>query len=171
MNNSLTVAEQGKALTFTFDDLLRYHGPGFPGGVAHGFKVMEAAFPLLSNDAPLERRELHILTAFPGPGARDAFEMVARTLTDGRYTVDTTLDKNQALESANGRYFFQFSYRGTVVDAVIKPGHVRPEFVALGRKTDRTEAEDAELNALKQEMADRLMALPGREIYHVAVVG
>lgn len=41
--DSITVSEAGTPLTFTFADLTRYQGPGFPGGVAHAPK---AAFPL-----------------------------------------------------------------------------------------------------------------------------
>ena len=38
---SIEVLEEGKLLSFRFDEMLNYHGPGFPGGVAHGFKVMQ----------------------------------------------------------------------------------------------------------------------------------
>ena len=81
---SIEVLEEGKLLSFRFDEMLNYHGPGFPGGVAHGFKVMQRAFPLLDDGNLLERREISFVTAFPGPGARDAFELVTRCLTDGR---------------------------------------------------------------------------------------
>ena len=33
---SIEVLEEGKLLSFRFDEMLNYHGPGFPGGVAHG---------------------------------------------------------------------------------------------------------------------------------------
>ena len=46
---SIEVLEEGKLLSFRFDEMLNYHGPGFPGGVAHGFKVMQRAFPLLDD--------------------------------------------------------------------------------------------------------------------------
>ena len=39
----------------------------------------------------LERREIELVTAFPGPGGRDAFEMVTRCVTDGRIHVDKDL--------------------------------------------------------------------------------
>ena len=49
---SIEVLEEGKLLSFRFDEMLNYHGPGFPGGVAHGFKVMQRAFPLLDDGEP-----------------------------------------------------------------------------------------------------------------------
>ena len=48
----LTVLENGKPLRYGVRDLTLFHGFGFPGGVAHGFKVMQRAFPLLSPAAP-----------------------------------------------------------------------------------------------------------------------
>ena len=88
---SIEVLAAGKLLSFRFDEMLNYHGPGFPGGVAHGFKVMQRAFPLPDDGNLLERREISFVTAFPGTGARDAFELVTRCLTDGRYVVDKEL--------------------------------------------------------------------------------
>lgn len=78
----LTVYESGQPIDFTFADLMKYHGPEFPGGVAHGFTVMRHAFSILGD---VERREVLVRTAFPGPGGRDAVEMVLRAVTDGRY--------------------------------------------------------------------------------------
>ena len=46
---------------------------------------------MLNNGKLLERREIELVTAFPGPGGRDAFEMVTRCVTDGRLHVDKDL--------------------------------------------------------------------------------
>src|SRR4051812_6757989 len=81
----LAVLDRGARLEFGFDDLMRYHGPSSPGGVAHADKVLELALPLLGD--PPERREVEVATAFGGPGARDGFELVLRAVTEGRYAV------------------------------------------------------------------------------------
>jgi len=87
----LSVVEGGTPLAYTFDDLMKYHGPNAPGGVAHAFTVLQRALPLLGGGAPVERREVEIATAHGGPGVRDAFEVVTRAVTGGRYTVDAAL--------------------------------------------------------------------------------
>lgn len=166
---TLAVMEAGHPIAFSFEDLLKYHGRGFPGGVAHGFKVMERALPLLADGQPPERRDIAIETAFHGPGARDAFELVTRAVTDGRYRVDATLAGDDVLESPKGRYFFRLRYRGCAVALTLRPGHVRQEFVALGRTESRTEAEEIRLAYLKEEMATRLMGLPADALYTAAV--
>ena len=85
---SLLVEDCGREISFTFDDMMRYHGAHSPAGVAMAFKVMQRAFAALSPDGPTPRREVTVRTAFRGPGARDGFEAVTRGVTDGRYTVD-----------------------------------------------------------------------------------
>lgn len=166
MSEEIHVLENGKALRFTFAELMHYHGFGFPGGVAHGFQVMRRAFPLLDDGNPPERREIVINTAFGGPGARDAFEMVTRGLTEGRYTVDPKLAAVERGETLKG-YVFLLSYRGRTLRLTIRDGIVRDEFIALGRKKDRTPAEELRLTELKQDMADRVMALRPEDAYDV----
>ena len=122
---------------------------------------------MLSPDAPPERREITIRTAFRGPGARDAFEMVTRCLTEGRYTVDPALAKPGRGETLAG-YVFELTYRDRTVRLQIRDGHVRDEFISLGRKPGRTPEEETRLTWLKAEMAARLLALPATEIYEEA---
>src|ERR1700754_4772752 len=56
MTKSLTVEERGRPITFTLDDMLRYHGGHSPAGVAMAFKVMQRALAYLSPDGPPDRR-------------------------------------------------------------------------------------------------------------------
>ena len=164
MIDFIVVNEDGRPLTFSVEDLNRYHGFGFPGGVAHAFKVMQRALPLLSPDAPVERREITIRTPFKGAGARDAFEMVTRATTEGRYTIEDALLALERGEILKG-YVFVLGYRGKSVKLVIREGIVREEFILLGRKPDRTPEEDVRLAGLKQDMAERLLRLPADEVY------
>jgi hypothetical protein len=166
--DTVTVLENGVPISFSFADLIKYHGFGFPGGVAHAFKVMQRAFPLLDDGRPPERRELVLETMFAGPGARDAFEMVTRMATSGRYTVQPRPSHADPLHDWMKRYVFTWSYRGKTVEIAIRPGHVREEFLLLGAKTVRSEADEARLAELKTEMADRLMSTPAEAIYAAA---
>lgn len=164
MIDFLVVHEDGRPLTYTVEDLNRYHGFGFPGGVAHAFKVMQRALPLLSPDAPPERHEITVRTPFKGQGGRDAFEMVTRATTEGRYTIDDGLLALERGEILKG-YVFVLGYQGRQVKLIIREGIVREEFILLGRKPDRTPEEDQHLAWLKQDMAERLLRLPADEVY------
>jgi hypothetical protein len=160
----LTVLEAGRPIAFTYADLMLYHGHGFPGGVAHAFAAMAAAFPLLDHGQPLERREITIRTAFRGPGGHDALEMVTRARTDGRFEVAPDLSEPQRGTTLQN-YVFAFTYRGRTVTVHVAEGIVRDEFIALGKQATRTATEEARLEVLKQEMADRILGQPPAAVY------
>jgi hypothetical protein len=161
---TIDVLDNGHPLAFSFADMMRYHGPGSPGGVAHAFKVMERAFPLLDPDGPPERREIRIETPFGGPGARDAFELVTRAVTGARYVVDPSLAR-----SARGRtlerFVFKLAYRARAATLLVREGFVPDEFIDLARREDRTATEEARLDAMKAEMARLLMSTSAADVY------
>ncbi len=164
----LEVIDRGQRFQFSFEDLMRYHGPGSPGGVAHGFKVLERALPLLAPDGLCERREIVVDTAFGGPGARDAFELVTRAVTGDRYRVDAELarpERGKALE----RFVFRLGYRDRVVTLELRDGFVTDEFIDLARTDPRSAGQERRLDVLKREMAERVMARPAAKVYDAAV--
>ncbi len=166
MRGPIVVCDAGTVLRFGFDDLLRYHGPGFPGGVAHGFTAMERALPLLADDGVPQRREIRLDTAFPGPGARDGVELVTRAVTGDRFVVDPSLGRPERGVTLE-RYVFRFTHRDRVVTVQIRDGFVTDEFIALSRPPGRSAAQEAHLSVLKKQMADRLLAVPAAEVYDV----
>jgi hypothetical protein len=167
VTDTLEVVDEGVVLAFSFDEMLRYSGPGSPAGVAMAFKAMELAFSLLDpGGGPLERRRIVVKTAFRGPGARDGFELVTRGLTEGRYVVDAALERPER-GNALAQFVFQPRYGEVAVTLLVREGQVTDEFVDLARKPDRTPADEAHFTDLKQTMADRLMASSPEEIFEV----
>jgi hypothetical protein len=164
MTRTLDVLDRGRLLAFSFDDLMKYHGPGSPGGVAQGFKVLERALPLLDPAGPCERREIHIRTAFGGPGARDAFELVTRAVTGDRFEIDMALarpERGRAME----RFVFELTYRERTVTLSVRDGIVPDEFIALARTDPRTPEQEQRFAQLKEEMVAQVMPMPADEVY------
>ena len=166
---TLVVLDHGEPISISFDDLLKYHGRASIAGVAHAFKAMERAFPLLSPGQPPARYDITVQSAFPGGGARDAFEMVTRAVTGDRYEVAPELAGTEVPEAPGGRFFFRLSYRGTVVDLALRQGLVPEEFLQVACREAPTPAEADRAQELKEEMADRLLKLPPGEVYDAEV--
>lgn len=164
MTSALAVVERGTPISFSFEDLRRYHGAGSPGGVAHAFKVLERALPLLEPHGKCERREIVIETAFGGPGARDAFEVVTRAVTDGRFRVDLSLTLPRR-GRARERFVFRLAYRGRATTLALRDGFVSEDFIDLARTESRTGEQERTLDAMKQDMAERVMSRPADEVY------
>ena len=163
---SLELLDGGAPVAFTFADMLRYHGPGSPGGVAHAFKVLERALPVLGPDGPLERRAVHIRTAFGGPGARDGFELVTRAVTEHRYVVDASLVRPHRGPAAE-RFVFCLTAAETRATLVLRDGFVTDDFVRLAGKEDRSSEEERVLAELKLAMADCVMGAAAADVYDV----
>src|SRR3954471_20637151 len=168
VTESLQVVDGDRTIAFTFEDMMAYHGPHSPAGVAMAFKVMQCAFGHLSEGAPPSRRTVAVRTAFRGPGARDGFEVVTRGVTEGRYTVDRSL-----LRAERGRLLEDFVFEITVADRsatfVLRDGFVTDEFIDLARTENRTAQQDARLRYLKAELAQRILATPAADV--VDIVG
>jgi hypothetical protein len=166
MTEALTVEERGRTITFTFDDMMRYHGPHSPAGVAMAFKVMQRAFAALSPDRPPERRSVNVRTAFRGPGARDGFEAVTRAVSDGRYTVDRALvraDRGRLLED----FVFVVGIADRAATLVLRDGFVTEQFIDLARTEDRTEAQERRLDDLKAQLAQRVMSAAAAHVLDI----
>ena len=164
MTDALAVEECGRTITFTFDDMMRYHGPHSPAGVAMAFKVMQRAFAALSPDGAPARRSITVRTAFRGPGARDGFEAVTRAVSDGRYVVDRSLVRGD-LGRLREDFVFVVTVEGRTATLLLRDSFVTDEFVDLARAENRTEAQEQRLDALKAQLAQRVMATPAADVY------
>ena len=162
----IEVTERGQTIAYSFEDMMKYHGPGSPGGVAQAFKVMERAFPVLAPDGPPIRRDVAIRTSFGGPGARDGFEAVTRAFTGDRYTVDPDLARPE-LGRERERFVFEVSYGERTVTLVVRDGIIDPEFIDLVRTEGRSEEQKARLEVLKAELAERTMGLAAADVYDI----
>jgi hypothetical protein len=165
----IVVLDTGREVSFSFDEMLNYHGGGSPGGVAHAFKVLERALPLLDPAGLVERRAILIETSFGGPGARDAFELVTRAVSDARYIVDPSLTQ-PAHGRARERFVFRLGYADRAATLTLRPGFVTEGFIALTRQDSRTSAEDQRLTSMKADMAARVMSAAATEVYDVVPV-
>jgi hypothetical protein len=166
MSEILEVRERGQALTFTFDGMLRYHGGHSPAGVAMAFKVMQRAFTVLSPDGPPDRRSITVRTAFRGPGARDGFEAVIRAVSDDRYIVDRSLvrgDRGHLLED----FVFVVGIADRTVTLLLRDGFVTDEFIDLARTENRTDSQEARLDSLKAQLAQRVMSASASAVFAV----
>jgi len=166
MADTIIVQERGQRITFTFDDVMRYHGVHSPGGVAVAFKAMQRGFAILFPAEPPPRREVLVRTAFRGPGARDCFEAVTRAVSDNRYTVDRSLvrtDRGRLVED----FVFELTIGGHSVTLLLRDGFVTAEFIDLARTERRTEAQEEHLDELKARLARHVVGTPAADVFDV----
>ena len=163
MEATILVQELGQHLEFSYTDMLCYAGPYSPAGVAIALKVMQRAFAALSPNHPPQRRSVTVRTPLVESGVRDGFESVTRAVTDGRYSVDPALvrpDRGRLLQT----FVFQFSLSGRAATLLLRPGFITAEYVELGSKDERTQAEEAHFDQIKALVAQRALATPAEDV-------
>ena len=105
---ALFIQDIDGSIEITFDDVKKFHGTRSLCGLTVGFTVLRAAWASLSDGKPLDRNDISVATAFPGPGARDAVEMVTRAVTRGAFKVVSDKQPNdQIAEAAKGAYWYR----------------------------------------------------------------
>ncbi|HZA10432.1 hypothetical protein [Mycobacterium sp.] len=166
MTETIRVAERGRVIEFSFEDMMKYHGGGSPAGVAAAYKVLQRAFDVVSPDEAPQRRSIAVRTAFRGPGARDGFELVTRAVTDDRYTIDVALarpDRGRLLQS----FVFEVHIGDRWVTLLLRDGFVTEEFIDLAGKDQRTEPEESRLDELKAQLAEKVMGADAADVYEL----
>lgn len=163
---SIVVLDNRREISFSFDQMREYHGGNSPGGVAHAFKVLERSLPLLHPAGLPERRQILIETAFGGPGARDAFELVTCAVSEGRFILDAALTK-PAHGRARERFVFRLRYGTEAIVLTLRPGFVTDEFIDLTRRSSRTADQERRLTSMKAEMAALVMSTAAADVYDV----
>jgi hypothetical protein len=71
---------------------------------------------------------------------------------------------------ARERFVFRLGYRGRTATLLLREGYVTEEFIELARREGRSPDEEARLDVLKLEMANRVMGAAAEEVYD-AVAG
>ena len=170
LSSEVTVLDNGRPITFTIRDVLDYHGYDAVGGAVLGFRLLQRALAILSPDALPERRQLELFTNFPGLGARDAFELVCRVVTGGRFTLDMDFRDGRTSEGVTGGVYFRFSLGGRTVELAPIEGQPSPRFIAAGRASKRPDADDAvrhEWKTVKYELANLLLGASAESVIRV----
>jgi hypothetical protein len=128
MPGTIEVVDRGRRISFSFEDVLKYHGPGSPGGAAHA------------------------------------------AVTGNPFRVDPVLarpERGRALEA----FVFRLGYRDRRATLVVREGFVTDEFIDLARTEHRDDDQERRLDALKRDMADRVLAHPASEVYDASESG
>lgn len=169
----LRVRDHGTELAIGFEDLVKYHGRRYIGGVALAYRLLEHGFRLLGEPAP-ERERIGFLSGLgpAGEGVADAVEMATRARTRGSLVLDTSLvAEREAPEAPNGgKYYFEVVVGDKRVGLALRPGLIPPEFVALSRKARReglSPAEETRIQELKEGLAEFILQAPVEDLFEV----
>ena len=158
-------------IEISFDDVKKYHGTRSLCGLTVGYTVLGAAWASLSDGEPLDRNDITVETAFGGPGARDAVEMVTRAVSREAFALvnDKQPDENIA-EAAKGAYWYRITANGRAVELGLKQDILPKDFIRLRRKSLAGEASAEEMKtfrSLQIELSNRLLSMDPLSAFNV----
>ena len=163
----IEVIDHGTLLRVSFADCVAYHGRTSIGGLALGYRLLQHAFARLSPGTAPDRDSISVFTAFPGPGLRDALELVTRVVTRGAYKADPAADV-PAPAGVTGRMYFEVEIGGRRLRLALVDGALDPEFIRLGRKSkagEATPADEARWTELKEALAVAVLSTPAADLF------
>jgi hypothetical protein len=164
MSGKIEVVDRGARLTYSFEDILKYHGPGSPGGAGHAFKVLSAPFrcSIRTFLASAARSSWRPPSEGLAPATRSRWSRAPSPAK--RIHVDAALarpERGRALE----RFVFRLGYRDRRSTLALREAFVTDEFIDLARSELRNAEQERRRDVLKREMAERVMARPACEVY------
>lgn len=163
------IKDQESDLFIDFVDCITYHGRDSIGGLALGFKLMLWAISELSPHAPPQRNDIQFRTAFPGPGLRDAVELIPRAYTQGRYQV-INVAPDLAPEGVYGNLYFEIQIKQRCLKVSIKPGIISDDFIQTGRASKKEDVSESTLKhwrELKDQLTKTVLNSDIRDILNI----
>ncbi len=169
MIETICVTDHGVELEIGFDAAVLYHGKDSIGGLAAGFRLLAFALKKLCPDSVPAREDIVFKTAFPGPGVRDAVEMVTRAVSRGAWHVIDNPPVDTP-EGVYGRLYFEVSVGARTIALQIADGAVSEEFIKTGRAV-KAGAKDTETlaqwTALKVGLSQAVLSADPEKLYVV----
>ena len=168
---TLTIQDIDGPIEIAFDDLIKFHGTRSLCGLTVGFTVLRAAWASLSGGEPLDRNDITVATAFPGPGARDAIEMVTRAVSRDAFKIVSDKQPDaQIAEAAKGAYWYRIEANGMAVEFGLKQEVLPDDFISLRRKllAGGASAEETKIfRSLQHELSNRLLSMDPLDAFNV----
>ncbi len=129
-DTSVAIRVDGEVKQYHYDDLRSFHQGDSWFGCTVGFRAMQLAARELSHDDSLQhiwsRDHLSIVSGHPGPGVKDAIELITGTVSSGRHQLLDTIDRNGC--NSNMRFEWWITHYGATLHIKLKDGVIPEAF-------------------------------------------
>jgi len=116
-----------------YDEMKKYHGNDFVGGIAMAYKIVETTLDLTTHDKTLNRQDFFFTTAIEGPGIIDGIEYLTRAITQKRYTVQKDLNI-KAPKAPDGYFTFKITHNKKTIYLTLKDWVFSDQFSLVATK-------------------------------------
>lgn len=163
----LCLFEGDDPINLSLTGAIQYHGLASIGGLVLGFRLVQRAIEIAAGDGPVQRDGISIYTAFPGNGARDAFEYTCRALRDNRYCCDTSLHHPAAQSGPHGQFLFTLRVNNQSLTLTPAEGYPSASFFEANRKSGTSPEADLNWRNARIDLANSLLQLTPEQCIRV----
>ena len=176
MKHTISINENGNTLSFTYEELLEYHGGAMPGGVALAFRMLQWVFDDVLQTVP-ERGHCKFYSGL-GENGRGIIDTVTKVLgvvehESLRLDKAYSLDKTGPMAPGGGRYYFECGYGDKLVKLAVKDGVIPEEFFRCSAEMHRkrnvgeeiTQAETDHLQQLRIVLSKAILAANSNDLF------
>ncbi|MDD2510396.1 MAG: hypothetical protein PHP26_03905 [Syntrophomonas sp.] len=171
--NTISIKDRDVILNISYEDMIKYHGRFYIGGVAMAYKALELAFAKLPHLGIPSREKITFATAMgmEGMGVIDGVEMVTRARSREKLIADIgIIPKIPAPDAPNGgKYYFELNYDRTMIAIAVKEGLIPEEFIILsGKALSNTisEEEAIRIQIVKEDLASLIMTNAAEDLFN-----
>jgi hypothetical protein len=168
-NINISIIDNGKVVSISFNDVLKYHTGNAWFGLSIAFRALELAESTFKKANLIwDRDQLTIVSAHPGPGVKDAIEYITHCISNQKFSLtEECTDTN----SCNSNMRFAWWVSNDTHTAFIS---LRQNFIPdlfnelLDRLGTTNEQGDDQLDfsRLKQDLANKILQQPLLDNFH-----
>lgn len=176
MKNTITIRENGKHISYTYEELLAHHGGAMPGGVALAFRMLQWVFDEVLHESP-ERGHCEFYSGL-GENGRGIIDTVTKVLGVAehkslRLDKSYSLDKTGPFAPGGGRYYFECGCGDKLLKLAVKDGAIPEEFFRCSAEMHRkrssgeviTQAETDHLQQLRIDLSETILAADSSDLF------
>lgn len=167
MTSVLKIRDALGELTLTYEEMCKYHGKDFLGGVALAFKVLELAFNMVLQPGQVpERAKIRLVLGLNPPGILDGFEYLTRAVTQQRIVINKNIEKG--VKSNFGHYYFEVHYEDIMISMWLKENLLPEGFTDLAAKCLGGKADEEDMQRWKKhklELGESIMTSSPSDLF------
>lgn len=163
----LCLYEGDDPIRLSLNGAIQYHGLSSIGGLVLGFRLIQRAVEIAAGHIPVQRNRISVYTAFPGNGARDAFEYTCRALRDNRYCCDNSLHHPAVQTGPHGQFLFTLRLNNQSLLLTPAEGYPSADFFEAERKSGTSPEAALNWRNARIELANTLLKMTPEQCIRV----
>lgn len=173
---TIRIYDSEKLLSFTYEDLLNFHGKEMPGGVALVFKLMCWIFADVAKEIPVRGScSFYSGLGKNGKGIIDGADCVMQVSKNQKLFLnpDYSLSKNAPDAPGGGKYYFELGFNGKIFSVSVKQEVIPKEFFNFSKHIHQkrqnaepiTQEEKEKLQFLRHSLAETILNTKAENLF------